>query len=372
MKSQIGLYIHVPFCLRKCPYCDFYSVPIDGETADAYTEAVLRAIRHSEPRAVESIYFGGGTPPLLGTKRLAAIIEEAARRFDIARDAEITLEANPAAELDLPAYRGMGFNRISFGVQSAVDSELQSLGRLHTAAEAAQAVNAAAAAGFANISADLMLAIPGQTEESLRESVRFLAELPVSHISAYLLKIEEGTAFFENGTGLPCPDEDETARLYLECVGLLESSGFRQYEISNFAKSGAESRHNLNYWRCGEYLGLGPAAHSHLGGERFFFPRELQAFINAENPLDTAVPDGAGGGLEEYAMLRLRLSEGLNLRTCAEKFGADTSVIAQKARALERNNLLAARGEVIALTPRGFLLSNAVTAELLANLECRM
>lgn len=368
VKDPLGIYIHVPFCLSKCPYCDFYSVKSDSSLIEAYVDAVCRAIKHSgeDRRRVDSVYFGGGTPSLLDEKYLSYILETLNRTF-IFSEPEITLEANPAATLGrrLRGLRAAGVNRISFGVQSAVDAELSALGRLHTAGDAKRSILAAKVAGFENISADLMLGIPCETRGSLSQSIDFLTALPLTHISAYMLKIEEDTAFAKSGERMLCPDEDSAAEFYIDCVEALESKGFSQYEISNFAKKGKESRHNLKYWRCEEYLGIGPSAHSFINGRRFYTPRNLKSFIEAENPASLAVADGDGGSFEEYMMLRLRLCEGLNLTEAAKKFNVDTDKIAKKAAALEGQGLLRFKNNIISLTPKGFLLSNPVTANLL-------
>lgn len=363
----IGIYIHVPFCLSKCPYCDFYSVRYGERLADAYERSLLRAME-TQPFGglrADTLYFGGGTPCLLGAGRLSRLLEKARDCLGLLEGAEITLEANPGA-VSASALKRLGtagFNRISFGVQSAVDAELGALGRIHNAAQAEEAILAAKDAGFTRISADLMLAIPGQTGESLRETVDFLAQLPVDHLSAYLLKIEEGTPFHKQKTALP--DEDRTAELYLECVSLLSQHGFAQYEISNFCRDGALSCHNLKYWRCGEYLGLGPAAHSFLGGRRFYFPPDLQAFLSAEQPFGLAVQDGEGGGLEEAVLLGLRLSEGIDTGLLRERFGADCSALLRRALAPDLAGLVRAEGERVSLTPEGFLLSNTIILKLL-------
>lgn len=368
MKESLGLYIHVPFCVSKCPYCDFYSVRADESVIKSYVDAVCRAIRHAGANGgtLGSVYFGGGTPSILSTGHINRILE-AIREYFVLSEAEITVEANPAVTLahELGGLRASGVNRISFGVQSAIDSELKALGRLHTAQDAKNSIIAAKDAGFENISADLMLGIPHQTRESLAQSINFLNGLPLLHISAYMLKIEQGTPFYRQNVLELCPDEDELAEMYLDCVKMLEAGGFLQYEISNFAKAGKESRHNLKYWRSGEYLGIGPSAHSYKDGRRFYLPRDINAFTEAENPMNLAVFDGDGGDFEEYAMLRLRLKEGLDLRRTAEKFGIKTDNIAKKATALEKRGLLTFENNRIALTPHGFLLSNAVTAELL-------
>lgn len=368
MENPIGIYIHVPFCLSKCPYCDFYSVKYEETTVNAYVQSVLRAIRQNgyKNRKVDTIYFGGGTPVLLGAENLAEILSEVFDNFNV-ESPEITIEANPAAilEQELARLRKTGFDRISFGVQSAVDAELSELGRIHGADAARQSILGAWEAGFENISADLMLGISNQTVESVKASIEFLAGLPLSHISAYMLKIEENTPFAAKKKSGQFPDEDALAEMYLTCVSVLSGYGFEQYEISNFAKNGAVSRHNLKYWRCGEYLGIGAAAHSFMDGRRFYFPRGLDGFVEAENPFDLTVFDDTGGGFEEYAMLRLRLREGLDLKEAVGKYGIDASAVQKKAGVLAQNRLVEINGDVISLTPQGFLLSNAVTAKLL-------
>ena len=367
--NSIGLYIHIPFCASKCPYCDFYSLPGGGEAMDAYLGAVVRAVETHPfgPLRADTVYFGGGTPSLLGAPRLTALLEAIARHIPPADDSEITLEANPGTVSPgaLKALREGGFNRVSFGVQSLAEEELRALGRRHTAAEAESAILAAHAAGFAHISADLMLGIPRQTRQSLARSIERLCALPVDHVSAYLLKVEEGTPLAASPLLRLCPGEDDAARLYLDCVEALERAGLRQYEISSFARPGAQARHNLKYWLCAPYLGIGPAAHSYLNGSRFCFPRDLDAFTGAQEPFSLVREDGEGGGFEEYAMLRLRLREGLDLAEAAAVFGADTGAIRQRALPLEKRGLLRIEGDAVSLTPEGFLLSNAVTGALL-------
>lgn len=369
MREPVGIYIHIPFCRRKCPYCDFYSLPFADAIADSYTDAVCRALR-TQPFAAsgaDTVYFGGGTPSLMGAQRLGQILAAVADAFPLSAGAEISIEANPTAALldELPALRATGINRISFGVQSLVDSELRALGRRHSAADARNAILAAERAGFAAISADLMLAIPGQTRESLAGSIDGLAALPLQHVSAYLLQIEEGTPFGAQKNALSLPDEDAEADLYLDAVYRLEQHGFAQYEISNFARDGAECRHNLIYWRCGAYLGIGPAAHSHWNGRRMYFPRDLAAFLAAPEPFALLVDDGAGGGFEEDAMLRLRLREGFSVPPDHPA----AARLLQTARQLQTQQLVRVRGSTISLTPEGFLLSNSVTGTLLAAID---
>ena len=377
-RQPIGLYLHIPFCRGgKCPYCDFYSLPFEEDLADAYTTALIRAMEDHPFGSLQAdtVYFGGGTPTLLGEKRLDALLEAAVRSFGLPRDSEITLEANPESvtrEL-LQSLRLSGFTRVSVGVQSGVDQELTALGRPHTSAQARQAILWAHQAGFAHISADLMLAIPGQSEESLKQSTSFLTSLPVDHISAYLLKIEEGTPYHQKRRELPLPDEDATADCYLLCAGLLEVAGLPRYEISNFARPGGQCRHNLKYWRCQPYLGLGPAAHSYLQredsrqGRRCFFAKDLQVFVKADNPYTLLQEEGEGGSEEERLMLALRLTEGFDANTLENPLGKGSLLC--KARELASHGLCQIQGETVSLTGDGMLVSNGVTLALLEALE---
>ena len=351
-----GLYIHVPFCLSKCPYCDFYSIKYNKETADDYASAVIRNIQHYGG-AFDTVYFGGGTPFLLWEK-----ICEILGYIDVTKSAEITVEANPCTvdAQKLSALRCAGVNRISFGVQSLYDSELKMLGRRHDGRTAVNAIETAKKQGFDNISADIMLGTPGQTLDSVTCTIQRLSELPVTHISAYMLKIEENTPFAN--ARLSLPDEDETCSIYLKATELLNNLGFHQYEISNYAKDGAECLHNLKYWNCEEYLGIGPAAHSYYNGKRFFVPRNLNAFISSEYQ-KTISEDEKPGGHEEYAMLRLRLTEGLSLSEY-EALGGDSASMKQTLSTIPRE-YFSLNGDTVSLTPEGFLVSNMIIGRLL-------
>ncbi len=363
----IGLYLHVPFCAGKCPYCDFYSVRATEAAMDDYTDCLVRRVREAAERTgrrADTLYLGGGTPSLLGAARLCRILGAARESFSIGESAEVTVEANPG-ELSAGFFREIraaGANRVSLGVQSTDDGELRLLGRRHTARDAARAAEDAREAGFANLSLDLMLAVQGQTPQSLARSVEFCARAGAAHVSAYLLQIEPRTAYWKNRAQLRLPDEDGAARLYLLACSELEKRGFRQYEISNFARPGFEGRHNLNYWRCGEYLGLGPSAHSFLDGKRFHFPRGMAAFLRGDPPEQ----DGPGGDFEEYAMLKLRLAEGLSDAGCRARFGHPIpEPMKRAARRYGPNGWVAPTADGFRLTPAGFLLSDALTVELL-------
>jgi oxygen-independent coproporphyrinogen-3 oxidase len=368
MTKKLGIYIHVPFCAQgKCPYCDFYSLRVTNELKEKYIAAVQKNISgytlQAADRVVDTVYFGGGTPALLG-EGLARLLYSVQENFVVTPDAEITFEANPAGigHDTLKVLHQAGFNRLSLGMQSAVPEELAALGRQHTPQDVVRAVEDARKVGFGNISLDLMLCVPGQTRKTLLDSVDFAARLSPQHISAYLLKIEKGTHYYDIKETLNLPDDDEQAEMYLVACEALEARGYKQYEISNFASLGFESRHNLKYWDCGEYLGFGPAAHSFFDGGRFYYSRCLDGYIKGEPP----VLDGDGGKLEEYIMLRLRLNEGINEVELLRRYGADFSIFdKEKIAALERAELLEIKGGRLALTRKGFLVSNSVITELL-------
>lgn len=350
-----GLYIHVPFCRRKCLYCDFYS-QTDLSLTDSYVKAVVRNIRAANITA-DTVYFGGGTPSLLSGAQIYDILSAA----DISADAEISAECNPdSATLQLMRdFRAAGINRLSIGIQSFNDDELKMMGRLHNSRQAAEAIQNAQKAGFENISADLMLGLPYQTEETVRDNIRKLAELNVTHISAYMLKIEENTPL----AGCPelvsaAADDDKSADIYLMAVDMLAENGFGQYEISNFAKTGYECRHNLKYWRCEEYFGTGPSAHSCMNGRRFYVPKDISAYISSPHQQEI-ISDDAPCTEEEKMMLSLRLAEGCDISGCKNK-----DRIIRAAKPMEAHRLLKINGDRIILTPEGFLLSNEIICRL--------
>lgn len=352
-----GLYIHIPFCVRKCPYCDFYS-ETDLTLTQPYTEAVIRNINQRNCYA-DTVYFGGGTPSLLTAKQIENILSA----VKIADGAEITMECNPntVTEKYLRDILSAGVNRISFGIQSLDDGELKMLGRIHDSQTAVNAVHLAYEAGFRNISADLMLCTANQTMYSLGNTLEKLVKLPLTHVSAYMLKIEPDTPYGRNDNILPLlPDEDETANMYLFAVKKLAENGFEQYEISNFAKNGFESRHNLKYWRCEEYYGIGPSAHSFIDGVRRACPKNLQQFISQETQTELVTEEN-GGDYEEQTMLSLRLTkEGLDLDKIS---GGDE--ISNRAKPLINAGLMKRDGSRLMLTAEGCLVSNEIICRLI-------
>ena len=352
-----GMYVHIPFCLSKCAYCDFYSVGFSQSLADEYTSAVISRL-DKIGETVETVYFGGGTPSVIGYERIAAMLSH----ISYAKNAEITVECNPktATAKFMQGIAKAGVNRISIGLQSAVDDELRALTRTHSAADVKSACNNAKAAGIDNITLDLMLGIPNQTSDSVRESVRFCAECGASHISAYMLKIEPDTPF-ANMPKAAFPDDDYTAQFYETTVLELENLGYKQYEISNFAKPNRESRHNLKYWNCEEYYGIGPAAHSFVNGKRYYYERDLQKFINGA----ATVFDSDYGGFSEYAMLRLRLTDGLKFKVAAERGVIIPPDFLQKCEKYAKMGLLYIDDTGVRFTKKGFLVQNAVLCEIL-------
>jgi oxygen-independent coproporphyrinogen-3 oxidase len=336
-KKPLGLYVHIPFCRSKCDYCDFCSiVPNSNSVVEHYTDALILQMEdysaRLRPYLIDTVYIGGGTPTSLDEKRLTRIIENIYRNFKIAKKAEFTIEANPAT-CDLKSLRRLrklGVNRLSMGLQSVHDNELRALGRIHTFADLRDTYEAARTAGFDNVSLDLMYGIPEQTEKSFAQTLSTVTALEPDHISMYALKIEDGTPFARRKDSLVLPDEDTQYSMYMNGVEYLASRGFERYEISNFARGKKYSAHNLKYWHCEEYFGLGAAAHSFLDGERISTTRNIRDFIdgleivnNDINVIDSKVAVKGEALADDYVMLAMRLSEGVNVADFNAKFGID-------------------------------------------------
>lgn len=363
-----GIYIHVPFCIRKCPYCAFYSVACSDSRIEGYMSALKRDIsRYDGSIRADTVYFGGGTPSLLGEDRIADILGTVGKAFML-KDPEVTLECNPCTvdRQQLRQLRNAGVNRLSVGVQSLDDRELRFLGRLHDADTARRTLASAVEAGFENISADLMIGIKGQSADTLRRSTAELGQLGAVHISAYMIKTEQGTPFDSDAVRSRLTDDDESAELYLALTDACGSLGFEQYEISNYAVRGFESRHNLKYWRGEEYIGFGPSAHSFYGGKRLYIASSVDEFIQADET-EMLVSEEHPDKAEEYVMLGLRLREGISLDK-AVSLGMSE---AQKQRAehfaeqCRKNGLCQVSDGRISLTPRGMLVSNSIITGML-------
>ena len=360
--KHIGLYVHVPFCASRCPYCDFYTERAGESVRSDFISALKRDVlawSEKDDFCADTVYFGGGTPSVLPGDALAEILRLIKDRFHVPDSAEITVECNPSSDLEtfLPAVTAAGVNRISLGMQSAVDNERKLLGRKADRKRVEECIALARRCGEDNISLDIMLGVPEQTEESLEETLQFCIDTGVPHLSSYMLKLEEGTNFYKRRDKLELPSEDTTVGFYEKTAAVLKAAGYQHYEISNFAKPGYEGRHNLKYWRCGEYLGLGPAAHSYLDGKRFYTEPDLTAYLDKEMISD----EGTGGDFEERLMLALRLSEGFS-----EELPSTVMEELKKPYMAKYTNY---DGKTLRLTEEGFLVSNSVISQLLASLN---
>lgn len=375
MGKSLGLYIHIPFCHSKCDYCDFYSVAGTDDRMKAYQKALLRHLKETAPRTInctiDTVYFGGGTPSYYGEQRLRPLLQTVQKFFPLSNTAEITLEANPDS-MDLKSLDRLhrdGFNRISIGMQSADDRQLTALGRPHNFAQTQEAVAAARQAGFDNLSLDLMFGLPGQTMEDWKASLRAAVDLDPEHISCYALKLEENTPLYARRSTLELPDDDTQADMYLLMVSLLKEAGYAQYEISNFAKPGKESRHNLKYWKLGEYIGLGPGAHSDFDGCRYSFLANLNTYIEGITTGATLVDSfeeiPARERQGEYLMLRLRTVEGIESSEYSRAFGREFTPLETLMKKYAGQGWAVFEKGRWHFTPDGFLISNQLIGELL-------
>ena len=415
-KKELELYVHIPFCVRKCAYCDFLSAPAGAEERAAYVDALVREIRSQKGNfreyRVTTVFLGGGTPSILEGADTARIFDALFDSFDIRGDAEITLEANPGTvtEEKAASWKKSGVNRLSIGLQSADNRELEMLGRIHTFEDFLDTWESVRRAGFDNVNIDLISAIPGQTEESWEQTLRAAAKLNPEHLSAYSLIIEEGTPFFDrygedggvkgdekNGweKGWPSlPDEDTEREIYRMTGRILKEYGYHRYEISNYAKEGCECRHNLGYWERKEYLGLGLGASSLVGERRFHNTADLDKYMrifsgSGYEPSD--MPPGTDSGseesdkadlagraveeieimteqdqMEEFMFLGLRKTNGISCREFRENFGRTIEeVYGNQIRRFDGLGLMKREGDRLRLTEQGIDVSNSVFVEFM-------
>lgn len=373
---RLGIYIHIPFCVRKCDYCDFYSVPGRDGRMDEYLHALEVHIAESAPQAelytVNTIYFGGGTPTFFGAERLARLLQIVRKQFNVSKNCEITVECNPdSADQDtLLTLKKAGVNRLSMGVQSAQDKELEEIGRVHSFAQATRAFQRARDAGFDNISLDLIYGLPDQTMESWKESVEALLKLNPEHLSCYGLKLEQGTPLYERREQEQMADDDTQADMYLWMVERLKNAGYGQYEISNFARPGRQSRHNLKYWMGEEYIGFGPSAHSYFGQQRYSFVRDLDAYVKGVlyngKILDESTRINRREMGKEYLMLRMRTIWGVEENEYRERFYLNFRPLEERFREYESYGWAECTEGRWHFTPSGFLLSNPLIGDALA------
>lgn len=373
--KKLGIYLHIPFCRSKCAYCDFYSLANREDQMDRYLAALLTHLRETAPQAkgylVDTVYLGGGTPSIFGAQRLKALLGEVKRLYRLERGCEITMEANPESvtrEL-LRTVRRAGVNRLSLGVQSADDRELKAIGRPHSFAQAVQAVEIARKAGIHNLSLDLIFGLPDQDMASWQRSVEALIALNPEHLSCYGLQLEEGTPLYQRREQLTLADDDLQADMYLWMVQRLEQAGYCQYEISNFAKPGRESRHNLRYWKLEEYIGFGPGAHSDFGGRRYSFVRSLEDYLRGVEeggPIvdeDEEIP--AEERRSEYLMLGLRTVSGVDGDWYSRTYHMNFRPLEALLRGYAQRGLAEEQAGRWHLTPQGFLISNLLIGEIL-------
>lgn len=368
MNKPRSLYLHIPFCLSKCRYCDFASAPTDGSTRAAYLSALRREILSLPEGELDTVYFGGGTPSLLTERELAALMGAITLRFHLSNNAEITLEANPktATQDKLRAFRALGISRLSIGMQSMIPSELAALGRAHSREDFLRTYENARTVGFRSVNVDLMYGIPEQTIETLTETLDALLAVSPDHISAYGLILEEGTPFYSARNTLALPDEDTEFEMYGVVTSRLREAGFCHYEVSNYAISGHECKHNLVYWRQMPYYAAGLAASSFVGGLRRTNTRDMRAYLT--DPLSAAAEmvrvEGADAEFE-YIMLALRLSEGIDEATFFDRFGVRfRDKYADKLAPYLRAGYLLLTDKRTALTEKGLYVSSALLAEL--------
>ena len=372
-----GIYIHIPFCVHKCIYCDFLSAPADDDVKYAYTKALINEIRNTADGQVKdkitSIFFGGGTPSVLPDCCIADILMAVRDCFDISDDAEITMECNPGTinESRLSEYRAAGVNRLSFGLQSADNNELKMLGRIHTFEQFAESFRLARNAGFNNINVDLMSAIPGQTEATLENTFDKVMALQPEHISVYSLILEDGTYLADNIDKFPpVPDEDEDRRMYHMTKERLHSAGYERYEISNYSRPGYECRHNFLYWNRGEYYGFGCSAAGFIGNERYSDIRDVKKYIEFNGDIEKLHENieilTKEDAMEEFMFLGLRKMAGVDVVDFQRRFGVPIENV--YAKEIEHNidkGLLISQGDMLKLTEYGIDICNTVMSDFI-------
>ncbi len=384
---KIEIYIHIPFCVKKCAYCDFLSCPADDETKEKYVQALCREIEWSKDRLreylVDTVFIGGGTPSILREKYISVILDALRSVAKVSDDAEITIECNPGTLTmeKLEAYKNAGINRISLGLQSANDKELKTIGRIHNYDEFKKSFNLARLAGFKNVNVDLMSALPGQTLDSYKDTLAKVVTLNPDHISAYSLIVEDNTQLkdmVESGE-VALPSEDEEREMYYYTKEFLGRTGYKRYEISNYAKDGYECRHNIGYWERVEYLGFGIGAASLYKGERFSNTSDVNKYMHILENEDVMNADEIWDALnentetltqndemEEFMFLGLRKSDGVSKSDFEDEFGRDiNSVYGNVIEKLISQDLLCESDDRIILTDKGIDISNIVLANFL-------
>ncbi|MEG1107618.1 MAG: radical SAM family heme chaperone HemW [Oscillospiraceae bacterium] len=375
MERKLGIYIHIPFCVGKCSYCDFYSLAGQDDLMPKYQKALLKHLEEAapqmEPYYIDTVYFGGGTPSFYGAKNICEIFNTLKNNAKVLKSAEVTLEMNPDSVTDegLKLLKAEGVNRISLGVQSANDDILKLIGRRHSFKQAENAVRSIRAAGFDNLSLDLIYGLPGQTKGDWADTLSKAIALHPEHLSCYGLKIEDGTPICKYRGSPLLPDDDSQADMYLYMTDVLKHYGYPQYEISNFAMPGKQSRHNLKYWNLEDYMGFGPAAHSGIGGVRYSYVRSINDYINGiQNGTSIIDEYEKTDKLEraaEYIMLGMRTQRGISESEYKAVYRSGFDGLSYLLTEYEKKGWTERNGERWCFTSSGFLLSNILIGTLL-------
>lgn len=374
--KPLGLYIHIPFCKKKCNYCDFYSKSC-GSTTE-YVDALCEHLKKEAPLykdyEITTIFIGGGTPSLLDEKEINKLCKTIKNSLKMAPCVEFSIEANPGTltKEKLQAYIENGINRISIGLQSANEDELRLLGRIHTTDDFEKSIALAKEVGFDNINVDVMYALPGQTVESLAKTIDYVSKFNPDHISAYCLKIEEGTPFYKQRDTFDLPSEDTEYQMYMYLCKTLDEKGYLQYEISNFSKPQKQCAHNLTYWLSNEYVGFGPSAHSFINGKRYFYENDVEKYKNDALRVDFCPVklfeeenEIKQGSMDEYVMLRLRLSRGIDLCSFKAEFGVDFEEAYPNILDYYKDGYALKENGTVHFTSKGFFVSNYILSRIL-------
>ena len=376
--KNLGLYIHFPFCKRKCNYCDFYSCTCLNKTKE-YIDSICTQLKIEAPLYKEyifdTVFIGGGTPSLIDGQDFVRLVKAIKENLNLAKDYEFSIEANPGTitKENLLTYKESGVNRISIGLQSTNDSELLTLGRIHDYKTFLENYNLVRECGFNNVNVDLMYSLPNQKTEAFLDTLEKVIKLSPDHISAYSLKIEENTPFGKIKSTLALPDEDEEYKTYISMCEMLRENGYMQYEISNFSKTDCECKHNLKYWQSKEYIGIGPSAHSYFRGERYYYNSNLDEYISKIkiNEMPTKIferdeePEIEMSKEDEYVMLKMRLSSGVSVEEFRLAFNKEFIEAYPKINTYLKSEHVIYENGAYKFTPKGFFVSNYILSDIL-------
>ena len=380
MSKTLGLYIHIPFCKQKCNYCDFYSLGCKESNIPSYIDALCTHIKKEAPLykdyQIDTVFIGGGTPSLVSINDFSKLANTLKNSFLFTHNAEFSIESNPGTltKEKLNCYKQNGVNRLSIGLQSVNDDELKVLGRIHTYNEFLNSYNLARECGFDNINIDIMYGLPNQKLDTLKNTLSKICDLHPEHISAYCLKIEEGTPFYKIQDTLLLPSDDEEHEMYMYLCNELAKHGYEQYEISNFSKKHRRCVHNLKYWLSEEYIGFGPSAHSFFNGQRYYYEDNINTYldINSGGCVDNSPKKHYEedteldiGSMDEYVMLKMRLSDGVSEKEFYDKFSKPFITQYPKINDFLKDGYITHNNGAYSFTPKGFFVSNYILAKIL-------